>query len=114
MSVIANAIPILPGKTEEWKRLVAEATGPRRAELDDMHHRLGIRSASWFLQQTPAGDIAIIYLEGDGAEQAFAKWGQSQHPFDIWFKQSIGPTYGIDFNAPPPGPAPQVVYELHN
>jgi len=49
MSAIASALPILPGKTEEWKRVVQEATGRRRTELDDMHRRLGIRSASWFL-----------------------------------------------------------------
>jgi len=30
MSAIATSLPILPGKTEEWKRVVQEATGPRR------------------------------------------------------------------------------------
>jgi mannose-6-phosphate isomerase-like protein (cupin superfamily) len=114
MSATASALPILPGKTDEWKRVVAEATGKRRAELDDMHKRLNIRAAHWFLQPTPNGDVAIVYLEGDGAELAFAAWGQSQHPFDMWFKQSIGPTYGIDFNVPPPGPAPMMMYEFHS
>ena len=113
MSAIATALPILPGKTEEWKRVVQEATGPRRAELDEMHRRLGVRSANWFLQPTPDGAIGIVYLEGEGATEAFAKWGQSRHPFDVWFKQGIGATYGIDFNAPPPGPAPQIMYEFH-
>lgn len=113
MSTVATALPILAGKTEDWKRVVQEATGPRRAELDDMHRRLGIRSANWFLQLTPGGNIGIICLEGEGAAEAFAKWGQSQHPFDLWLKQSIGPTYGIDFNAPPAGPAPQMMYEFH-
>ena len=112
MTAIASALPILPGKTEEWKRVVQEATGPRCTELDDMHLRLGIRSASWFLQHTPGGDVAIVYLEGEGALEAFAKLGQSKHPFDLWLKQSIGATYGIDFNAPPPSPSPQMMYEF--
>jgi hypothetical protein len=66
----------------------------------------------WFLQPTPNGDVGIVYLEGDGADTAFAAWGQSQHPFDVWFKQSIGATYGIDFSAPPPGPAPLMMYDF--
>jgi hypothetical protein len=112
MSATASALPILPGKTEEWKHIVKEATGPRRAELDDMHRRLGLRSARWFLQRTPMGDLAIVYLEGDGAADAFAKWGQSQHPFDTWFRKSIGAVYGMDLSAPPPSPAPESMYEF--
>jgi hypothetical protein len=112
MSSVAVALPILPGKTEEWKRVIQEATGPRRAETDEMHRRLNIHTARWFLQPTPNGDVAIVYLEGPGAPDVFAKWGMSQHPFDVWFKQSIGATYGVDFNAPPPGPGPETVYEF--
>ena len=112
MSAVATSLPILPGKTEEWKRIVREATGPRRAELDDMHRRFGLHTVHWFLQPTPMGDIAIVYLEGEGAETAFPKLGQSQQPFDAWFRNSIGATYGIDLSAPPPGPGPEMVYEF--
>lgn len=112
MSAVAVALPILPGKSDEWKRVIRDATGPRRAELDDMHRRLKIENARWFLQPTPNGDVAIVYLEGPGAAEGFAKWGMSQEPFDVWFKQNIGPTYGIDFSTPPPGPGPEMVYDF--
>ena len=111
-TTVATALPILPGRSEEWRRIVQEATGPRRAELDDMHRRLGVDRATWVLQQTPHGDLAIIVLEGAGAPQAFPKWGQSQHPFDVWFKEKIGATYGLDLSQPPSGPAPETLYEF--
>jgi hypothetical protein len=105
------ALPILPGKTEEWRRVIQETTGPRRSEVDNMHSRLNISKANWLLQQTPHGDLAIVVLEGEGAAEAFPKLGQSNHPFDVWFKEKIGATYGIDLSAPPPGPAPALMYE---
>ena len=111
MTTVAMALPILPGKTEEWRRIVQEATGPRRSEIDDKHSRLNVRSANWFLEPTPNGDVAIVVLEGEGAAEAFPKWGQSRHPFDVWFKEKIGPTYGINFDEPPPGPPPALMYE---
>jgi hypothetical protein len=111
MTTVATALPILPGKTEEWRRTVQEATGPRRSELDDMHRRLNVHKANWFLQQTPQGDVAIVVLEGEDAAEAFAKWGQSRHALDMWFKEKIGATYGLDFNQPPPGPLPAMMYE---
>jgi hypothetical protein len=111
MKTIAVALPILPGKTEEWRRVVQEATGPRRSEVDDMHSRLNLRRANWFLQQTPHGDLAIVFLEGAGAAEAFLKWAQSSEPFDVWFKEKIGATYGLNLSEPAPGPAPETVYE---
>jgi hypothetical protein len=32
MASFALALPILPGKTEEWRRFIVEVTGPRRSE----------------------------------------------------------------------------------
>ena len=114
LQAIATALPVLPGKTNEWKKVVHEATGPRRAELDEMHRRLGLTGAYWFLQQTPNGDVALVVLEGEGAPTAIPEWSKSTQPFEVWFRDAIGATYGIDFTAPPPGPAPEMFYEFHN
>jgi hypothetical protein len=111
MASIAVALPILPGKTEEWKRLAAELTGPRRPENDDFHKRIGVARTNWYLQQTPHGDIAIVFLEADDPLGVFRQWAESQHPFDLWFKAQEGALYGLDLNQPLPGPGPQMVYE---
>lgn len=112
MSTFAVAIPILPGKTEEWRRIVQEATGPRRAEVDAMHRQLNVGQANWILQATPNGDVAIVILQGEGASEAFAKLGQSNQPFDVWFREKIGATYGLNLSEPPAGPPPAVMYEF--
>jgi hypothetical protein len=111
MSSMAVALPILPGKSEAWQNLIAEMAGPRRPENDEFHQRLGLTRANWYLQQTPQGDMAIVHLEGEDAAGSFQKWAESDHPFDVWFKQQVGPLYGIDFNQPPAGPPSQMVYE---
>ena len=111
MSSMAVALPILPGKTSEWQRLIGEVTTARRSEVDEFHRRFGFTRANWYLNQTPGGDLAIVVLEAPDAAAAFGQWAQSSHPFDQWFKQQLGPLYGIDFNQPPAGPAPEMVYE---
>ena len=114
MSSLAVALPILPGKTPAWQRLIGEVTTNRRAELDGFHRRLGLARVNWYLNQTPGGDIAIVVLEGPDAAAAFGQWGMSQDPFDLWFKREVGALYGIDFNQPPTGPAPEMVYEYRS
>ena len=111
MTSFAVAVPILPGKTEEWRRFIAEVTGPRRSETEEYHRRFGFTKANWFLQQTPRGDIAIIYVEGNDPEYSFQKWRESDHLYDLWFKQQLGPFYGLDFNQPFPGTPPKQLFE---
>ena len=114
MSTFAIALPIQPGKSEEWRRVVQELSTSKRRETDDMHKRLGVKKADWFIQQTPVGDLALVVLEGEDAGAKFAAWGGSQHPFDLWMKGALGPLYGIDFNQTPAGPLPSGVYEYRS
>ncbi len=111
MTALAMALPILPGKTEAWLRFIQEVTTERRAETDEFHQRFGLSRTSWFLQQTPQGDMFILYIEGEDPAAAFAAWAQSDHPYDQWFKEQAGSYYGVDLNAPPPGPPPEMLYE---
>jgi len=111
MSSVAVALPILPGQTPAWQRLIGDLVSNRCAEVDGFHRRFGLSRANWYLNQTPGGDVAIVVLEGPNALEAFNQWGQSQDPFDLWFKREVGALYGIDFNQPPTGPAPEMVYE---
>jgi hypothetical protein len=64
MSSLALAIPLPPGKTEAWRRFTDELKGPRRAEMHDMLRRAHLTQHNFYLQQTPQGDLAIVYLEG--------------------------------------------------
>ncbi len=63
MASLASAFPILPGKTELWKHFSQEMVGPRRSEHEASRKRLGVTREVAYLQQTPQGDMAVVYLE---------------------------------------------------
>jgi hypothetical protein len=85
MPTFAAALPLLPGKTDDWKRMVEEIAGPRRADFEDFHRRVGLTKENWYLQPTPQGDLVIVYLEGE-IPQCFQRFATSDHPFDRWFR----------------------------
>ena len=102
----AFAVPIKPGKSEAWKSWIAEATGPRKAELDEMNGRLGLTTHASWLQENPDGSqLAVVVLDGSGASEFLGKLAGSDHEFDTWFRSNVEDIHPMDFSAPPP-PAP--------
>lgn len=105
MQSVAFAVPILPGKTEaDRAAMEACARGERRSSYDSSRRRHGIPRESVWIQQTPAGDLAVVYLEADDLEAAFQGLGSSQDPFDQWFREVIEDIHGINLaeGFPPP------------
>jgi hypothetical protein len=43
MAILALAIPIAPGKTDEWRQFIAQLNGARKAEYKASRNRMGIR-----------------------------------------------------------------------
>ena len=110
MASLALALPCLPAGGEKLRHLAEECRGPRRAEFQDFHRRMGLTSERWYLQHTPQGELFILTLEGDPAG-AIQKLGASDHPFDQWFKEQARAVHGVDFNQPLPGPPPDLIFE---
>jgi hypothetical protein len=108
--LFAMAFPIPPGKTEEWKKFIAELTGPRKADYVASRKRLGARERT-FLQQTPMGDMVIVTLEGENPEKSFAEFGMGNDEFTQWFLGRVSSIHGVDLRQPPPGPLPQMVID---
>ena len=111
MAALALAFPIRPGKTEEWKRAIADVTGPHRGETEDSHQRLGFTKVNWFLQQTQEGDIAIVYLEGDNPGRSYLLGLQSDHPYDYWFAQQFKSLFSFCFKQMPHKVPSEQVFE---
>jgi hypothetical protein len=61
--------------------------------------RQGVTKGSWFLQNTPQGDMVIVYFEAADVEKAFEALAKSKTPFDAWFKQVKSAT-GVDLEQP--------------
>ena len=72
MAMMAIALPILPGKTPEWRKFIEELNGPRRQEFADSRKQAGVHERT-FLQQTPMGDLVIVTLEGDDPGRSFGQ-----------------------------------------
>ena len=100
--------PIVEGKVEAWKAWTAELNGPRQSEFSSFNARYGLtRHAAW-LAETPMGQIVVAQHEGPGADSFMAKLGSGTDPFDIWFAGKVKEMHGLDVNAPPPGPMPEL------
>ena len=110
MAMFAMAFPILPGKTEAWKRFAEELQGARKSQFVESRKRLGVRERT-VLEPTPMGDFVVVTLEGDDPAAAFAKFGQGTDEFTTWFKQHVLDVHGVDLAAPPAGPLPSLVID---
>lgn len=113
MGTLAFAIPLTPGKSDEWIQWDHEMAGPRREEYLASRRRLGITGEQGFLQRTPHGDFAIIVLESDDFERMFREIATSQEPFDVWFRKRGKELFnGLDLSEPLPGPLSEPAFNV--
>ena len=110
MALLAMAIPILPGKTEQWRRFAADLNGSRRADYLASRQRLGVRERA-FLQSTQQGDLAIVTLDGADPASALSQFGASGDPFTEWFRAQVLEIHGFDLARPMSGPLPDLVID---
>jgi hypothetical protein len=105
MQSLAFVAPLLPGMTEiDRAALESCAAGERKAAHRASRERRGITREAVWLQQTPGGDFAVVYLEADDLQTAMAGLGASPDPFDSWFREHTLQVHGIDLanGFPPP------------
>ena len=108
MPVTVFAVPVLPGKTDAWKAAVEEVNGPRKEEYIQARRSLGITKEVACLQQTPHGDVVVVYIEANDTSRILQAMLEATGPFDRWFQQSVLLNcHGIDASQPPP-PANEV------
>jgi|GEM_PF-2692794 len=101
---VAMAVPLLPGQTDAWRALAEQVGGDGRADFDDLHHRVGLQE-KWWLEETPEGDLAIMYLESDDLDRAVSGLVASDHPYDVWYKEQLRQLQGADWGAAERTPA---------
>ena len=110
MALMAVAFPIAPGKTEEWKKFIAELNGAKRADFVASRKSIGARERT-FLQPTPMGDLVVVTLEGDSPAQSFGKLVASTDAFSTWFLAKVKEIHGIDLTQAASGPMPELVID---
>jgi len=108
--LFAMAIPILPGKTAQWKKFIDELKGNRYADFAANRKKLNVRERTFF-QSTPAGDFVVVTLEGNDPQAAFANFGKGTDAFTQWFSKEVKEIHGIDLANPPKGPMPEMLID---
>ena len=92
------ALPVLQGKTEDFRRWAREQSGPRLAEFNDFLRRAGITKANVYLQHTPMGDFGVQYSEGSDPPGAYQFFAKSNAPFETWAREQLAAIHGVDFS----------------
>ncbi len=111
MASLAFVFPLRAGKTGEWRAWIAEVLGPRRSEYEAFSRRVGLRTQRAYLQHTPYGDQAIIYLEGEDLQRTFQHLRTAQDQFTVWVRQRTKDLFdGVDLTQIEPGSLSEYVF----
>lgn len=107
------ALPIQSGETDAARGFLKELEGQRKSQYAASEQRLGITREVWAIQQSPMGDLFVVYFQSDDIGGALSQFVGSQDEFDQWFKRQVKDTTGVDLNVPPAGPLSDIlsVYE---
>lgn len=104
MAEFSFAAPILAGKTDAWRKAVAEISGPRNAAYKESRKKLGIRREHVSLQSTPMGDLVVVHMDAPDQDVIRAMM-QGTSDFDTWFRETVlVGIHGFDPKAAPPPP----------
>jgi hypothetical protein len=101
---LAFAAPLQPGKTDAGRAWAKEAFEDRKDEMTESRLALGSTREEVFVNQTPQGDVAVVYIEADDPVRANQRFAASNTPYDRWFKDSLKEIFRpfIDFDQPVP------------
>jgi hypothetical protein len=107
------ALPIQAGKADAARAFLQELEGTRKSEYAASEQRLKITKEVWALQQSPMGELFVVFFQTEDVGGAVGQFVNSKNEFDLWFKAQVKGTTGVDLNVPPPGPLSDIlsVYE---
>ncbi len=109
MDQICLVVPVIPGRTADARDFMRELQADRSADYQRSERRIGIVKEAWYLARTPAGDQLVAYMESPDFAKALSMFSQSHDEFDLWFKHRLADATGLDLNAPPPAPLPELL-----
>jgi hypothetical protein len=110
MALMAIAVPILPGKTNQWRQFISQVNGPRHAEFEASRRRLAVHERAFF-QATPQGDMVIVTLEGANPADFFRNFGSGTDNFTRWFVQQVKEIHGVDLSQAAPWSMPELALD---
>lgn len=110
MGVFNGVFPIHAGKEDDARAFAAETFGVRRPDFEAHLARGGITRETWSLQETPMGNLMVVWFEGD-VEKAFADLATHDSEYMTWFRAQVLDVTGVDLAAPSDAPPPAVLID---
>ena len=104
--------PILEGKLDTWKQFAEDWANSGAGAGADYNQRHGLTRHRTWLTETPSGPAVIVLTEGSGAGEELMKVATSDHEDDVRFREFVKDVHGMDLTQPPPGPLPELVFDL--
>lgn len=95
--LVCFAAPLLPGTTSvDREEMLSCWHGERSDEHTASRRRHRITRESGWIQDTSAGDVAVVLIESPDLSSALLGIATSQEPFDIWFREHLRTVHGLD------------------
>jgi len=108
---IIFAVPILPGRSEVWRRCLQEMMELRRPEYEESRRRLGISEERVWIAEAVNGNVTIVAVVAAQPEQVLAQLAISDLPFDRWYREQLLALQGFDSAKPLSRASPELVLE---
>lgn len=103
------ALPIYGGKSAAARTFLAKLETERKSAYAASEQRLGITRELWAIQTTPEGELFVVFFQADDIPGAVRQFVESRDQFDLWFKQQVNDTTGVDLNVQPNGALSEIL-----
>ncbi len=94
MAVFNGIFPIQEGKEDAARAFAAAVLGARKADFDALQARSNITRETWAMQETPMGNVMVVWFEGD-VEKAFQDLAVDNSEFVTWFRGQVKDVTGV-------------------
>lgn len=108
---IIFAAPILPGRSEGWRRFLQELMESRRPEYEESRRRLGITQERTWIAETVNGHVAVVAVVAAQPKQVLARLASSDLAVDCWYREQLLALQGFDLTKPLGRASPELVLE---
>jgi hypothetical protein len=92
-------LPVRPGQSEAWRRLIQELQQSRREDFDAAYRRWGVRSLTIWLAPSRPGDLVVAQVKlAEDLADAEEQLARSREPFDQWITERARELHGVDLS----------------
>lgn len=95
-TIIAYALPILPGQTESAGSFGAELDAAGfRDRYEELNRRADLRRHLEWTESTPAGDLLVVVFETDNPASLGRDFSE-EDDYDRWWRARVQRIHGFD------------------